>query len=115
MSVLLHHKYMVVDAENPAWNGTVVTGSHNWSASAENSNNENTLIVHDPAVANQYLQEFTARYYQFGGTDSIHVTAVEGGSPNGMAWLGQNFPNPFTGATQIAYAVPAKQMVSLKL
>ena len=115
VSGLLHHKYMIADAENPTWNGVTVTGSHNWSAAAENSNNENTLVIRDPAVANQYLQEFTARYYQFGGTDSIHVTAVGDGPSNGLAWLGQNYPNPFVGSTQIAYAIPVAQKVSLKL
>ena len=66
---------MIVDARGSrTGRGTVLTGSHNWSASAENSNNENTLIVHDADVANQYLQEFAARYTQFGGTDSVHVS-----------------------------------------
>ena len=38
-----------------------MTGSHNWSNSAENSNDENTLVVQDTRVANLYLQEFAAR------------------------------------------------------
>lgn len=113
-SGLLHHKYLIGDAENPTWNGFVVTGSHNWSSSAENSNNENTLIVHDADIANQYLQEFAARYYQFGGTDSLHVTDVAGGR-SGMLSLAQNWPNPFRGATQIAFVLPAAQHVKLRL
>ncbi len=114
VSGLLHHKYVVADAENPSWNGFVVTGSHNWSSAAENSNNENTLVVHDHDVANQYLQEMAARYYQFGGTDSLHVTDVPGLATGRLA-LAQNWPNPFRGATQVAFTIPSAQHVRLKL
>ena len=111
---LLHHKYMIVDADDPHYDGIVLTGSHNWSSSAENSNNENTLIIHDPDVANQYLQEFTARYYEFGGTDSVHVTAAGTSLPQVVS-LAPNFPNPFRGTTQIAYTLPVGQRVSLTI
>jgi hypothetical protein len=116
-SGLLHHKYCLADADNPTWDGVTLTGSHNWSSAAENSNNENTLIVHDPDLANQYLQEFAARYYQFGGTDSVRVTEVEPfqpGAPRTVS-LAQNHPNPFRGSTSIVYTIPAAQPVSLRL
>ncbi len=70
---LLHHKYATVDGDQFGGTQYAITGSHNWSNSAENSNDENTLIVQDPRIANLYLQEFAARYYESGGTDSIHV------------------------------------------
>ncbi len=73
-SGLLHHKYALIDAENSGGTPYTVTGSHNWSSSAENSNDENTLIVQDARVANLYLQEFAARYYEAGGTDSIQLS-----------------------------------------
>lgn len=59
---LLHHKYMIVD-EGTNSDPFVVTGSMNWSANGEDTNDENTLIIHDAAVANQFYQEFAARYY----------------------------------------------------
>ena len=59
---LLHHKYMIVD-EGTASDPFVVTGSMNWSANGENTNDENTLIIHDAAIANQFYQEFAARYF----------------------------------------------------
>jgi len=58
----LHHKYCIVDHSQPDSDPIVVTGSHNWSASAESVNDENTLIIHDATIANLFHQEFVARY-----------------------------------------------------
>jgi hypothetical protein len=94
----------------------VLTGSHNWSSAAENNNNENTLIVHDPDISNQYYQEFGARYVQFGGTNPPPVLGVE--QLDGVAAevsLAQNSPNPVVGRSQIAYSIPSAQNVSIKL
>jgi phosphatidylserine/phosphatidylglycerophosphate/cardiolipin synthase-like enzyme len=55
-----HHKYAIVDHGDVDSDPTVITGSHNWSSSAENVNDENTLFVHDVRVANLYHQEFRA-------------------------------------------------------
>lgn len=59
---LLHHKYMIVDHDT-ASDPFVITGSMNWSANGEDTNDENTLIIHDADIANQFYQEFAARYY----------------------------------------------------
>lgn len=75
-SGLLHHKYALIDAEQTLGTPYVVTGSHNWSNNAENSNDENTMIIQNTRVANLYLQEFAARYYEAGGTDSIFLSSA---------------------------------------
>ncbi|HYX06621.1 MAG TPA: phospholipase D-like domain-containing protein, partial [Bacteroidales bacterium] len=56
------NKYMVVDQSLPASDPVVLTGSHNWSAAAEDRNDENTLIVHDATIANIYYQNFVKRF-----------------------------------------------------
>jgi phosphatidylserine/phosphatidylglycerophosphate/cardiolipin synthase-like enzyme len=61
-SGLLHHKYMIVDQGAPASDPMVFTGSHNWSAAADNDNDENTLIVYDATLANIYYQQFVKRF-----------------------------------------------------
>ena len=56
----LHHKLMFADAligSNPF----VLTGSHNWSTNAQQRNDENTLVIYDADIVNQYLQEFMGR------------------------------------------------------
>ena len=71
----IHHKYAIVDANFANSDPIVITGSHNWSNNAENNSDENTLIIHDPIIANIYLQEFEKRWceLQAGGcvTSSI--------------------------------------------
>jgi len=45
---LMHHKVMVIDGR------IVVTGSYNWTWSAEKNNDENILVVEDPEAAAIY-------------------------------------------------------------
>jgi phosphatidylserine/phosphatidylglycerophosphate/cardiolipin synthase-like enzyme len=48
----MHHKVIILDGQ------TVITGSYNFTASAENSNDENVLVIHNAQIAAQYLAEF---------------------------------------------------------
>lgn len=59
---ILHHKYMIVDQDAPALDPLTFTGSHNWSAAADNDNDENTIVVHDATIANLYYQNFVKRF-----------------------------------------------------
>ena len=70
-SSIMHHKYLIVDKESGALDPLVLTGSHNWSNSAEYRNDENTVIIHDLSITNQYFQEFAQRLINQGGTNCI--------------------------------------------
>lgn len=61
-SGIMHHKYLIVDQGYPESDPVLLTGSHNWSSSAQFRNDENTLIIHDQGVANAYYQEFAERF-----------------------------------------------------
>ncbi len=77
----LHHKYAIIDANSDS-DPTVITGSHNWSYSAEYKNDENTLIIHDADIANIFLQEFMARWQTIVAIDDIDNEPVISISPN---------------------------------
>jgi len=64
VSGLLHHKYLIIDEDQPWSDPIVVTGSANWTNATDVSggNDENTVIIHDANLANEFYQEFRARY-----------------------------------------------------
>lgn len=98
-SGIMHHKFMVVDNFNSASDPLVLTGSHNWSTSAETKNDENTLIVHDANIANQYYQAFASVYLASGG---IIVNPLSNIDINADSNLFQIIPNPNNGIFEIA-------------
>lgn len=57
-SNLMHHKVIIIDST------IVILGSYNFTRSAEDKNDENIIIVHDPAFAGRFLIEFDRLYEQ---------------------------------------------------
>ncbi|MBE9009325.1 helix-hairpin-helix domain-containing protein [Pseudanabaenaceae cyanobacterium LEGE 13415] len=62
---LLHHKFGIVDRH------TIITGSHNWTNSANWNNDETLLIIRNPTVAAHFQREF----------DRLYGTAILGVPP----------------------------------
>jgi phosphatidylserine/phosphatidylglycerophosphate/cardiolipin synthase-like enzyme len=52
----MHHKVIIIDET------IVITGSYNFSASAEDKNDENTLIIHNPEIAALFIAEYERVY-----------------------------------------------------
>jgi len=52
----LHHKFGIIDDQ------IIITGSHNWSASANNINDETLLIIENVIVGNHFKAEFEKLY-----------------------------------------------------
>ncbi len=49
---LMHHKVFIIDEK------IIITGSYNFTASAEEENDENVVIIFSPSVAKSYMEEF---------------------------------------------------------
>lgn len=74
---IFHHKYAIIDEGHyDSW-PTLITGSHNWTFSADNINDENTLIIQDQSLANIYRQEFEARWKELGGAGTNQISFEE--------------------------------------
>lgn len=63
----LHHKVIVVDQRY------VITGSLNFSTSAEESNDENVIIIDNPEIAALYIQEFERVWTQGSDPDPADI------------------------------------------
>ena len=94
---IMHHKYAIIDAGASQSNPQVFVGSHNWSLSANTENDENTLIVHDARVTNQYYQEFAQRIAD--QKNGVQLCNLVLSSKNATVQRSsvQVYPNPTTG------------------
>src|ERR1700686_2642734 len=79
---LMHDKVMIVDDQ------VVVTGSFNYTYSAEHRNVEHLLVIRDPALAAQYVQHWKSRAVEsrplFAGTSPRSrqsSSALDGATP----------------------------------
>lgn len=102
----MHHKYAIIDHSQPLSDPMVVTGSHNWSTTAETTNDENTVVIHDARIANLFYQEFIGILNDMGvnvpeiGSEAVALTA---------------YPNPTDGVLNVVVARPeAVEFVRLR-
>ena len=87
---LFHHKYCIIDQNDPGSDPTLWTGSHNWSNAANTMNDENTVVVHDFDIVNQYFQSWLNNYKILGGRNWVTSANQLKGSELRM------YPNPVT-------------------
>jgi hypothetical protein len=106
---LLHHKYLIIDANTQSGNKITSTGSFNWQLVGSQENDDNSLTIFDPRVNNLFYQEFVARYKESGG--KMLGQAIETQTP-GPVML-NNYPNPFSGSTRIIYTINKQGWVNL--
>lgn len=75
-SGIMHHKFLIVDQAYPFADPMVLTGSHNWSNSAEQLNDENTVLMYDFLIANQFYQAFVKLNNVNGGSLNVQAAAT---------------------------------------
>ncbi len=82
----LHHKFCVID--NNGDNPLTITGTHNWTASAESKNDENTLFIYDKSVCDIFVDELM-QIYEYSIGSGIKQTDEKG--------FVNIYPNPSNG------------------
>lgn len=63
-----HNKVIIIDDR------ILITGSLNFSDNADNSNDENTLVITSPEIASRYLEEFEKRWGEATEPDKNEIT-----------------------------------------
>ena len=106
-SGIMHHKYAIIDAGASQSDPQVFVGSHNWSLSANTENDENTLIVHEPRIVNQYYQEFAARIAEQNRGVQVCNLVLSNKNATVQQSSVQVYPNPTRG--QFALRLPASK------
>jgi len=91
-----HHKYLIVDHNDATSDPLVFTGSHNWSGNGDTKNDENSIVIHNQAIANQYYQEFAARMIEFSMPAPCN-NIIASVSAHAIASGIKIYPNPATG------------------
>ena len=114
-SGIMHHKTLIVDAGASLSDPQVFVGSHNWTASADTENDENTLVVHDARVTNRYYQEYAARIAE--QSAGIVVCRLVLATRNGtiQASTLQAYPNPTSGSFRLHLASTTARTASIVL
>ncbi len=105
---IFHAKFVVVDATDTCSDPTVLTGSHNWTVSADTKNDENTLIIHSADAANQYLQYFKSSFAALGGSMNVPAYSCVPASVNSVqkeAIEWSLYPNPTSGTLNFSSSV----------
>jgi phosphatidylserine/phosphatidylglycerophosphate/cardiolipin synthase-like enzyme len=79
-----HGKWAVADAALPE-RARVIVGSFNWTAAANQHNDENTLLIRSPSVATQFAEEFERQWSDLPDTLVCASVQVEGPSSSDCA------------------------------
>lgn len=71
-----HHKYAIIDPGTER--SCLIMGSHNWTQKAEDTNDENLLVLYERDLSSIFLEEFMARWCEI---DPLHPLCVEEEDP----------------------------------
>ncbi|MFI5151497.1 MAG: phospholipase D-like domain-containing protein [Bacteroidia bacterium] len=100
--VVYHNKTMLIDPLTPSSDPQVFTGSYNWTSAGNASNDENSIIIHDANITNQYYQSFCQNFKDLGGAACPSIaTGVEDVQQEEVLSV---FPNPFNDELHIHFS-----------
>ena len=98
-SAIYHNKMICADPNHPESDPQVGCGSYNWTTTASVTSDENFMVIHDAAVANEYYQSLCADFASLGGAACISYLGIEDydlGSQQVAV-----YPNPFADAINV--------------
>ena len=85
-----HHKYAIIDPGTE--NAALLIGSHNWTQKAEDTNDENLLVLFEEDLSLIFLEEFMARWCE---NDPLHTECIPSEDPEiASSFDLQVYPHP---------------------
>ena len=108
---ICHSKYVMVDPCDLNADPMILTGSHNWSSSANTGNDENTVIVHDSSIVNQYYQAFHEDFLQVSTAAGTAINLTQTCIPLGINEIKESrnysiYPNPTSSMLNVKLTLP---------
>ena len=114
---IYHNKFLIVDPSDICSDPMVLTGSHNWSTSANTHNDENTVIIHNDTAANLFYQYFKATFNTLGGSLIPQHACIYAATPV-ITSLEENtavYPNPSNGVFMISYQTDIARQIKIDI
>ena len=116
---IMHHKFAIID------NRLLLTGSYNWTFSANNRNDENLLIIDDPEIieifqnqfvnlwTNKYSLERTRQLYKIAKLDFLPTSHTPAKPETKIININSASPEEFTSILQISEPL-AQKIIALR-
>ena len=113
-SYIMHHKFAIID------NRLLLTGSYNWTFSANNRNDENLMVIDDPEIieifqnqfvnlwTNKYSLERTRQLYKIAKIDFLPTSPTPAKPEDKIININSASPEEFTSILQISKPLTRK-------
>ena len=116
---IMHHKFAIID------NRLLLTGSYNWTFSANNRNDENIMVIDDPELieifqnqfvnlwTNKYSLERTRQLYKIAKVDFLPASPTPTQTKNKIININTASPEELTSILQISEPL-ARKIIALR-
>jgi phosphatidylserine/phosphatidylglycerophosphate/cardiolipin synthase-like enzyme len=116
---IMHNKFAIID------NRILLTGSYNWTFSANNRNDENLMVIDDPEIIeifqNQFVNLWTSKYslertkqlYKIAGVDFLPVSLASAKTEVQTININSASPEELTSILQITEQL-AQKIITLR-
>jgi len=104
----MHHKFAILDIGSK--NSVTITGSYNWTFSADNYNDENILFIHSTEIGKKFYEEFLSLYENaVGGRNNDTIIVAKSAISDIMDFI--IYPSPAVNANYVNFGFKVSSRV----
>jgi phosphatidylserine/phosphatidylglycerophosphate/cardiolipin synthase-like enzyme len=101
----MHHKFAISDVGLES--SVVITGSYNWTLSADSYNDENVLFIYSTEIGKKFYEEFLSLYKN--AVEDIDTTVVKSAASDIMEFV--IYPSPAVNANYVNFGFKVSSRV----